>query len=269
MAGGPVGFFDSGEGGLTVAKVVARLLPGENLLYVCDTARFPYGPRPLPEARRFFLQFLPFFESQGCKLLVVACNTATTAALDLLDRLPVPTIGVVWPGARSAAQATRNGRIGVAATEATCAAGIYPQLIREANPDARVLQVPCPILVIRAEEGIIGGPEVRTEVQRCLTPLLEAGVDTLVLGCTHFPHMQSVIADVVGPDVTLIDPGAETGRAVSEWLSGHGMLNPQAQGSRRFYTTGDPDRFARIAGRLWPGGVFRAERIAVEEIAME
>lgn len=269
MDDGPVGFFDSGEGGLTVARVVAHLLPGEHLLYVCDTARFPYGPRPLAEARRFLLQFMPFFEAQGCKLLVVACNTATTAALDLLDHLSVPTIGVVGPGARAAARATRNGRIGVAATEATCAAGIYPRLIREVNPDARVYQVPCPILVIRAEEGTIGGPEVRAEVQRCLTPLLDAGVDTLVLGCTHFPHMQSVIADVVGPDVTLIDPGAETGTAVSDWLSGRGLLNPQSQGSRRFYTTGDPARFSRVAGRLWPGGVIQAEKVAVEDIAME
>lgn len=265
----PVGFFDSGEGGLTVARVVARRLPGEDLVYVCDTARFPYGPRPLPEARRFFLQFMPFFHAQGCKLVVVACNTATTAALDLLDQLPVPAIGVVGPGARMAAQETRNGRIGVAATEATCAAGIYPRLIRAANPGAEVLQVPCPILVIRAEAGIIGGAEVRAEVERCLRPLLDAGVDTLVLGCTHFPHMQSVISDVVGAGVTLIDPGTATGMAVSQWLSERGLRNPQARGSRRFYTTGDPARFEKIAGRLWPGGISHAKQVAVDDETME
>ncbi len=260
----PIGFFDSGEGGLTVTKVVAGLLPGEDLIYACDTARFPYGPRPRNQVRRFFLHFMDFFAEQGCKLVVVACNTATAAVLDLLDgALPVPAIGVVQPGSRAAATVSRNGRIGVAATQGTCDSGIYPRMILQARPAAHVVQEPCPILVIRAEEGVISGPEVRQEVERCLAPLLQVQVDTLVLGCTHFPHMQAVIADVAGPGVTLVDPGVATGAEVVSWLQDQGLLNPQRCGSRRFYTTGDPARFVEVASRLWPGGVAHAEQIRI------
>lgn len=264
-----IGFFDSGEGGLTVARAVARLLPGEAILYACDTARFPYGPRPMAEVRHLCLRFLEFFAAQGCKLVVIACNTATAAVLDLLDLdegLPLPVIGVVPPGARAAALASHSGRIGVAATEGTCNAGIYPRLIAQQRSGAQVFQEPCPILVIRAEEGIIAGPEVRTEVERCLAPLLHAGVDTLVLGCTHFPHMQAVIAEVVGEGITLVDPGVAAAIEVAERLQAIGFVNPDTAGERRFVTTGDPGRFLQIASRLWPGAVQNCERI---ELAME
>lgn len=262
----PIGFFDSGEGGLTVTREVARLLPGEDLIYACDTLHFPYGPRPQAEVRRFFLRFMEFFAAQNCKLVVVACNTATAAALDLLESgsLPVPAIGVVQPGARAAAQASRSGRIGVAATQGTCASGIYPRTILSFRPTAAVAQEPCPILVIRAEEGVISGPEVRAEVARCLAPLMEAGMDTLVLGCTHFPHMQAVIADVVGSGVTLVDPGVATAAEVAERLRAKDLINPAAVGQRRFYTTGDPARFTEVASRLWPGGVTAAQQIELD-----
>jgi glutamate racemase len=259
----PIGFFDSGEGGLTVMREVARLLPGEDLLYACDTAHFPYGPRPMAEVRRFFLSFVEFFKEQDCKLVVVACNTATAAVLDLLEStaLPVPVIGVVHPGARAAAAISRSGRIGVAATAGTCAAGIYPRSIRQYRPDSQVAQEPCPILVIRAEEGVISGPQVRGEVQRCLEPLMQAGMDTLVLGCTHFPHMEAVIADVVGPGVTLVDPGLATAAEVAYRLQAEGTAQLEGAGARRFYTTADPDRFVEVAGRLWPGAVHDAKQI--------
>lgn len=263
----PIGFFDSGEGGLTVTRAVARLLPGEAILYACDTARFPYGPRPMAEVRHLFLRFMEFFAAQGCKLVVIACNTATAAVLDLLDEdLPLPVIGVVRPGARAAALSSHSGRIGVAATEGTCASGIYPRLIAQQRPGAQVFQEPCPILVIRAEEGIITGPEVRSEVERCLAPLVQAGVDTLVLGCTHFPHMQAVIAEVVREGITLVDPGIAAAVDVAERLQVMGLVNPDAFGERRFMTTGDPTRFMQIAARLWPGAVEHCERI---ELAME
>jgi glutamate racemase len=265
MAGGPIGFFDSGEGGLTVMREVARLLPAENLLYACDTARFPYGPRPLSEVRSFFLRFLEFFASAGCKLVVVACNTATAAALDGNGLpLPVPAVGVVEPGAAAAASLSGSGRIGVAATEATVRSAIYGRRIRAVRPDAEVLEQPCPILVIRAEEGEISGPAVRTEVVRCMEPLLSAGIDTLVLGCTHFPHMQSVIAEVCGPQVNLVDPGRETARLLAGRLKAGGLLNPgPGEGFRRFCTTGDPDRFVEVASRLWPGAVPDASRLTI------
>ena len=262
----PIGLFDSGEGGLTVARAVADLLPAENLVYACDTARFPYGPRPLNEVRQFFLRFMEFFAAQGCKLVVVACNTATAAAVDLLDSgLRIPAIGVVAPGSRAAAAASRSGRIGVAATQGTCDSGIYPRFIRSARSNAEVLQQACPILVIRAEEGVITGPAVRAEVARCLAPLLDAGADTLVLGCTHFPHMRGVIADVAGPSVTLIDPGIATAAEVAERLRREGLVNRGVgQGRRSFFTTGDPERFAKVAARLWPGGLDTAEQIRID-----
>lgn len=260
-----IGIFDSGEGGLTVARVLDRLLPGEDLIYACDTARFPYGPRPLAEVRRFLVRFLGFFVAQRCRLVVIACNTATAAATDLLveGAWAVPLVGVVGPGAQAAASESRSGRIGVAATEGTCRSGIYPQLIGQARPEATVLQRACPILVIRAEEGIITGPEVRAEVIEALAPLLAAGVDTLVLGCTHFPHMRDLIADVVGPGVTLIDPGIATGQMVAKLLHKPGLAQPE-QGGRRFYTTGDPPRFVEVGSRLWPGGVSKAYPLQID-----
>lgn len=259
----PIGFFDSGEGGLTVARAVASLLPSENLVYACDTLHFPYGPRPLSQVRRFFLRFMDFFAAHHCKLVVVACNTATAAVLDLLEsgRLPVPAIGVLQPGAERAARLSQTGRIGVAATQGTCASGIYPKMIRQIRPGAHVAQEACPILVIRAEEGVISGPEVRAEVERSMAPILAEGVDTLVLGCTHFPHMQAVIAEVVGPEVRLVDPGVATAERVAELLREQGLANPgPSAGRRTFFTTGDPVRFVEVASRLWPGGVAGAER---------
>jgi len=260
-----IGIFDSGEGGLTVARVLDRLLPGEDLVYACDTARFPYGPRPLGEVRQFLLQFLEFFALQQCRLVVIACNTATAAASDLLvdGGWPVPLIGVVGPGARAAALESKSGKIGVAATEGTCQSGIYPRLINEERSDAIVLQRACPILVIRAEEGIITGPKVRAEVIEALAPLLAGGVDTLVLGCTHFPHMRELIADVVGPRVTLIDPAVATGQMVANMLLVPGRED-SGRGVRSFHTTGDPRRFVDVASRLWPGGVHAAHLLQID-----
>lgn len=264
----PIGFFDSGEGGLTVARQVAERLPGERILYACDTAHFPYGPRTLFEVRSFVLRFMQFFAAQGCKLVVVACNTATVAIRDLLDSraTPVPSIGVVGPGARAASAASRTGRIGVAATAGTCKSGLYPELIRRERQDAFVAQAACPILVIRAEEGVITGPTVRLEVSSSLMPILTEGVDTLILGCTHFPHMAGVIADVCGPGVQLIDPGVATAAEVAAWLKEHNLENPSGDGARRFCTTGDPDRFVEVATQLWPGGVQTAEQITLPEV---
>jgi glutamate racemase len=266
VSGRPIGFFDSGEGGLTVMREVARLLPGEDLLYACDTAHFPYGPRPMAEVRRFFLAFMKFFAVRDCKLVVVACNTATAAALDLLESgaLSMPAIGVVHPGARAASAISRSGRVGVAATAGTCASGIYPRAIGQYRPDSQVAQEACPILVIRAEEGVISGPSVRAEVQRCLQPLIDHGMDTLVLGCTHFPHMEAVIHDVVGPHVTLVDPGLATAAEVAYRLQADGTAQLEGSGDRRFFTTAEPERFVEVAGRLWPETVHHAEQISLD-----
>lgn len=266
----PIGFFDSGEGGLTVMRAVAELMPGENLLYACDTIHFPYGPRPQEEVRAFFLQFLDFFVQAGCKAVVVACNTATAAALEEARRIsPIPVIGTVGPGSRAAARVSRSAHIGVAATQGTCQSGVYPRAIARVRPDAMVVQQPCPILVILAEDGVIDSPEVRAEVERCLQPLLNFQIDTLILGCTHFPHMQRVIRDVIGPEIALIDPGRECALWLRERLRPDGLLNPASTGgSRTFFATGDPARFAEIAGRLWPaGGVAEVSRLILPTVS--
>lgn len=260
----PIGIFDSGEGGLTVARALAALLPGEDLLYACDTAHFPYGPRPLPEVAAFFQHFAAFFAGAGCKVVVIACNTATTATLLAREApaLPLPAIGVVEPGARAAVRATRNGLVAVAATAATVRAGAYPEAIRRQAPGVRVVQKACPVLVTMAENGELDTPGVRAEVAACIRPLLDSGADTLVLGCTHLPHMQHLIAEVAGPGVRLIDPAVATAAEVQGWLAARGLLNPRpGGGSRRFLCTGDPDRFARVAAALWPGAVTHAERL--------
>jgi len=207
---------------------------------------------------------MEFFVEQNCKLVIVACNTATAATMDLLTAgaFPVPALGVVQPGAAMAASASVTGRIGVAATQGTCDSGIYPETIRRLRPEAVVVQQACPILVIRAEEGVISGPEVRSEVERSLAPILAQRVDTLVLGCTHFPHMAKVIQEVVGPEVRLVDPGQATAAQVADLLRARGQMNPgPVPGRRRAFTTGDPQRFLDVAGRLWPGGIDAAEHI--------
>ncbi len=251
----PIGIFDSGEGGLTVARELAALLPGEDLLYACDTAHFPYGPRPLEQVAGFYARFMDFYTASRCKLVVIACNTATAATL-LAENSPVaplPGIGVVEPGARAAALATRNGRIAVAATEATVRAGVYPLAIRRVAPDLQVEQRACPVLVTMAEMGELDSPEVRAEVAACVVPLLASGADTLVLGCTHLPHMQNIIAEVAGPGIRLVDPAVATAAEVRNWLAERGLLNPRAGGAAyRFFCTGDPGRFTRVATQLWP-----------------
>lgn len=261
---GPIGVFDSGEGGLTALRALAALLPGEDFLYACDSAHFPYGPRPLGQVRGFFLRFASYFAEAGARLVVVACNTATAAVLMAPDapQLPVPAIGVVEPGARAAARATRSGRIGVVATQATVQSGVYPRAIRTWRPDAEVFQVPCPILVTLAENGEVDSPRADEEIHRCLEPLLGQGIDTLVLGCTHLPHMARRFAEAVGPGVHLVDPGREAALAVRDWLAGRGLLRPRSEGGRvAFATTGSPDAFLRVARRLWPGAPARVAHL--------
>lgn len=260
MADAPIGLFDSGEGGLTVARAVADKLPGESLLYACDGAHFPYGPRPLAEVRRLFLRFWDYYRVEGCKLVVIACNTATAAALTEVQGAGGPAVlGVVEPGARAAAAASRSGRIGVLATQATVTSGVYLSAIAHVRPEAQVVQAAAPVLVTMAEAGDIASDAAATAARQAVAPLLAAGVDTVVLGCTHFPHMHAHLARAVGPDIALVDPGEATAHAVRDLLSSAGRLG--GDGSRRFVTTGDPERFTTVAAQLWPGGVTSAARI--------
>ena len=247
----PIAMFDSGEGGLTVLKQARALFPGEDYLYVCDSAHFPYGDRSLSEVRDFFLAILEFMLTQDPQAVVIACNTATAAALAEARRMaPVPVIGVVQAGVEAAARATQNRRVGVLETLATHRSQIYAKSLTACDPSIVVLERPCPLLVVLAENGWTDGPECVDAVQQCAGGLIDEGVDTLILGCTHFPHMQKVFNQVVAGRAHVIDPGLETARSLPDYLPD---LSPQGdQGNLAFFTTGDPEDSARVARLLWP-----------------
>ncbi len=247
---GPIALFDSGEGGLTVLKRVLALYPGEDYLYVADSAHFPYGSRDLGEVRAFFLAILDFVLAEGARAVVVACNTATAAALDAARTVsPVPVVGVIEAGAETAARLSRNRRVGVLATLATCQSGIYRQTLHQFGPDLTVVERPCPLLVVLAENGHTDGEASRSAVGGCVVPLLDAGVDTIVLGCTHFPHMQRAFEAVVDGRARLVDPGHETAKVLPRYVAG---LRTTGAGRITSYTTGDPALQARVGRELWP-----------------
>ena len=252
----PIALFDSGVGGLTVFKALARRLPAENLLYLGDTARLPYGTKGRDTIIQYTLLAARALVRRGVKMLVVACNTATAAALPTLreEFAPLPVLGVVEPGAAAAARASRNGEIVVIATEATIAGGAYQQAIARIRPQARVRGKACTLFVPMAEEGWMEGPLVEGVARRYLDGLFAPDAagprpDTLVLGCTHFPLLYEALEHVVGPAVTIVDSAATTAESVEEELRARRLLNPaEGTGQWRFLTTDNPDRFARTGG---------------------
>lgn len=252
VADAPIGIFDSGVGGLTVARSVLDLLPHEPILYVGDTARGPYGPRPIAEVRAFALDVMDHLVEQGVKMLVIACNSASAAVLrDARERYRVPVVEVVQPAVRRAVHATRNGHVGVIGTEATVTSGAYPDAFAAA-PRLTVSQAACPLFVDYVERGLTGGPEVLKTAHAYLDPLREAGVDTLVLGCTHYPLLAGVISYVMGYEVTLVSSADETARDVYRVLSEQNLLRDESLPlpSHRFLATGDPAPFAALASRF-------------------
>ncbi len=250
MSDAPVGIFDSGIGGLTVAAAVMRALPHERITYLGDTARVPYGPKGPATVRRYALQIAEWLVEQGVKAIVIACNTATAHALDAVRAaVPVPVIGVVEPGALAAVAATRSGRIGVIGTAGTIASGAYDRAIAACRPDAVVVTRACPLFVPLAEEGWIDHPATRLVARTYLEGL--EGVDTLVLGCTHYPLLAPVIADVVGPDVVLVDSAAETARALADELAARGLLaTGEAVPHHRVVATDAPEAVLRVGQRF-------------------
>lgn len=277
----PIGVFDSGFGGLTVAREIAKALPQESLIYVGDSARCPYGPRDLSEVDGFVQQIGAWLVAQGVKMIVIACNTATAAGLAHAQRtFPVPVIGVVEPGARAAVHATRNRRVGVIATKGTIDSGAYAKAIRHIDAGITVFSTATPRFVEIAERGIrmAEGPVedytslaskvyIRPAFQEIakeyLEPLRRCEIDTLVLGCTHYPLLKALIGAVVGRDVTLISSAKEAARDVREILDRKRALAPEGTVPlRRFYTTGnDIDEFRSFGGR-----VFRRPLEVVEHV---
>ncbi len=261
----PIGVFDSGMGGLTVLHECLVTLPHEDFVYLGDGARLPYGPRPLEEIRRFAAEIAGYLEAQGVKLIVAACNSATAAALpDLQRRLTVPVIGVLAPEAHAAVLATRNRRIGLLATEATVESGRYPELVHALDAGAEVISVACPRLVPLIEADETFGEELAAAVREYAAPLKDADVDTVILGCTHYPLIKPVLQRVFGRGVTLVFSAEETAREVAETLARKGIENdPAREGSYRFLTTGDTALFRELGRRFLQLPVAAAEHVEV------
>ncbi|MBD7956724.1 glutamate racemase [Microbacterium sp. Sa4CUA7] len=252
MNDAPIGIFDSGVGGLTVARAVSALLPRESTLYLGDTAHSPYGPKPIADVRRYSLEVLDTLVDEGVKMLVIACNTASSAMLrDARERYDVPVVEVINPAVRTAMSTTRNGRIGVIGTEGTIASRAYQDML-EVNVNLRVWAQACPRFVDFVEAGVTDSPEVLAVAEEYLAPLRHAGVDTLVLGCTHYPFLEGAISYVMGPDVSLVSSDTETAKDVYRQLVSRDLLaGPDAVAHHDYQATGSSaDDFLRLAHRL-------------------
>ncbi len=253
----PIGVFDSGAGGLTVARAIMDQLPDESLIYVGDTANGPYGPLPLARVREHALAVADSLVDRGVKALVIACNTASAAMLrDARERYPVPVVEVIQPAARRAVATTRSGRIGVIATRATVASLAYDDAVAAAA-GVELTSVACPKFVEFVERGITSGRQVLGLAEAYLAPIRDADVDTLVLGCTHYPLLSGVVQLAVGDHVTLVSSAEETAKDVLRVLTSGDLLRPhdaESPATREFLVTGDPDSFRRVASRfLGPG----------------
>jgi glutamate racemase len=258
----PIGIFDSGLGGLTVAAAVFHRLPDESTIYFGDTAMVPYGPKSPRTVRRYSGEILRWLLDQGVKAVVVACNTSTAHALDLLQETsPVPVIGVIDPGARAAVRSAGDAPIGVIGTAGTVASGAYVRAIQALRPGAVVLQQACPLFVPLAEEGWFEHPAAELVAQEYLAPLREAGVRTLVLGCNHYPLLKPLLARVMGSDVKLIDSAEETAEAVAIAVAERQLLAPAGQApAHRFVVSDDAPRFLAVGSR------FLGERLTGVEV---
>jgi glutamate racemase len=265
----PIGVFDSGVGGLTVLHECLVTLPHEDFLYLGDHARLPYGPRPLPEIRRFAQEIGLFLESRDVKLILVACNAATSAALpQLQEELSVPVVGVITPEAHAAVQATRNRRVGLLATEATVESGRYRDLVHALDAGVSLHPVTCPRLVPLIESDDPYGEETERAVRAYAAPLQAAEVDTVILGCTHYPLIRPVLQRVFGRGVTLVFSAEETAREVAETLVRKGIGNEPARvGAYRFLTTGDPEAFRAMGRRFLQFPIGEVEHVALARLA--
>ncbi len=264
----PIGVFDSGVGGLTVLHECLVTLPHEDFVYLGDHARLPYGPRPLEEVRRFAHEIGAYLESLGVKMVVVACNTATSAALpELQAGLSVPVVGVITPEAHAAVQTTRNRRIGLLATQGTVDAGRYAQLVTTLDAGVGFTAVACPKLVPLIESDTPFGEATSEAVREYAAPVKEAGCDTVILGCTHYPLIRPIFQRVFGRDVTLVFSAEETAREVAETLARKGIDNDAArEGRYRFLTTGAPDSFRALGERFLQLPLGDVQTVTVAEL---
>lgn len=248
----PIGVFDSGLGGLTVMRALIDLLPHEHLLYFGDTGRFPYGPKPPDEVLKYALEITDLLLDHDVKMVVVACNSASAAALDhLREHLDVPVVGVIEPGLRAARAATQTGRIGVIGTVGTISSGAYQRVAEVIDPEIELTCAACPGFVEFVEAGDVDSDQVHVLAERLLAPVIDAEVDTLVLGCTHYPLLARTIGDVMGPDVVLVSSADETAFEVrAELVDDHRRGDAGDRGVHRFVTSGDVDTFRTLGARF-------------------
>ncbi len=266
----PIGVFDSGVGGLTVAREIMRQMPKERIIYFGDTARVPYGTKSKETVTRFSKQIARFLQSHQVKTIVVACNTASAYAIeDLEAELDIPVIGVVKPGARMAADVTRNGKIGVIATEGTIGSGLYSKYIKSLREDATIYGKACPLFVPLVEEGLWEDPVTVEIARRYLTELIDLDIDTLILGCTHYPLIRSTIGNIMGEGVTLVNPAYETAVALKKLLEEKNLLNevtpPLGSNPYQFYVSDGAEKFKQFANSIIKYGILSAKTINIEE----
>ncbi|MFH1190311.1 MAG: glutamate racemase [Candidatus Omnitrophota bacterium] len=258
----PIGIFDSGVGGLTVAREIEKLLPGEDIVYFGDTARVPYGTKSRETITKFSVENVEFLMKKDVKLVVVACNTASSLSLDFLRRcFRVPMLGVIDPGAKGAARSTVTKRVGVIGTNATISSRSYEKALKKLDPGILVATAGCPLFVPLVEEGWLDGPVTREVASIYLAPLKAAKIDTLIMGCTHYPLLRKVIRGVMGRDVTLIDSAKEVAQEARTILSSAGLLNARrGPGKQDFFVSDEPSRFSRVAERFMKKSVACAKR---------
>lgn len=247
----PIGVFDSGVGGLTVVSALRRLLPNEDIFYLGDNARIPYGNKGAATVERYSFELTGLLLAEGAKAIVVACNTATALAVpQMQDALKVPVVGVIAPGAAAAVAATRSGRVGVIGTHATISSGAYERALRQLAPGLVVRAEACPLFVPLIEEGLLDDPLTDQHIARYLQPLLDADIDTLILGCTHYPLLKHAIARVVGPEIRLVDSAQNCALAVRDLLRDAGLAAPDEQtGTLQVALTDASDRFLPVVER--------------------
>ena len=264
-----IGVFDSGVGGLTVAREIMRQMPNEKIIYFGDTARVPYGTKSKETITRFSKQIARFLQSHDVKTIVVACNTASAYALDELEKtLDIPVIGVVKPGAKMASEITKNNRIGVIATEGTIGSGLYNKYIKSLKEDAEIFGKACPLFVPLVEEGLWDDSVTAEIARRYLAELIDLDIDTLILGCTHYPLIRSVIGQVMGDGVTLVNPAYETAIALKQLLEENDLLREDElpkDDAAEFYVSDGAEKFKRFADSIIKGGILSAKTVNIEE----
>lgn len=262
----PIGVFDSGVGGLTVAREIMRQMPNESIVYFGDTARVPYGSKSQNTVINYARQIVKFLSTKNVKAIVIACNTATAYALDILQKeISIPIIGVIKPGAKAASESTRNGRIGVIGTEGMIRTDIYTKYLNHINPNVQVFPKACPLFVPLVEEGLLYDSVTVEIAERYFSELKGYDIDTLILGCTHYPLIRHTLQKVIGDSVTLVNPAYETAKTLKEALSQHELLCTQSSASHQFFVSDGAEKFKAFANTILPCDVVETGDINIEQ----